>query len=39
MLHRLGQCHRALELATGGGLDVLGQPGYAGLRRLLAKQP
>ena len=39
MLHRLGQCHRALELATGGGLDVLGQPEYAGLRKLLAKQP
>jgi len=37
MLHRLGQCHRALELATGGGLDVLGQPEYASLRKLLAR--
>ncbi|MCJ8166061.1 hypothetical protein MKJ04_14535 [Pontibacter sp. E15-1] len=35
MLHRLGQCHRAVELATGGGLDVLGQPEYASLRKLL----
>jgi hypothetical protein len=35
MLHRLGQCHRALELATRGGLNVLEQPEYAGLRKLL----
>ena len=35
MLHRLGQCHKALELATGGGLNVLEQPEYAGLRKLL----
>jgi hypothetical protein len=37
MLGRLGQCHRALELATGGGLNVLEQPEYASLRKLLAK--
>ncbi|MBF9255685.1 hypothetical protein I2I11_20475 [Pontibacter sp. 172403-2] len=37
MLHRLGQSQRALELATWGGLDVLGQPEYASLRRLLAR--
>ncbi|GAA4429247.1 hypothetical protein GCM10023188_14380 [Pontibacter saemangeumensis] len=37
MLHRLGQCHRALELATGGGLSVLEQPEYAGLKKLLMK--
>jgi hypothetical protein len=39
MLHRLGQCHKALELATGGELNVLGQPEYAGLRKLLARHP
>jgi len=33
MLHRVGQCHRALKLATGGGLGVLEQPGYAGLNK------
>lgn len=27
MFHRLGQCHKALELATGGALNVLEQPG------------
>ncbi|TXK24828.1 DUF3800 domain-containing protein [Pontibacter qinzhouensis] len=35
MLGRLGQCHRALELATGGALNVLEEPEYAGLRKLL----
>ena len=35
MLHRLGQCHKALELATGGELHVLEQPEYANLRKLL----
>ncbi|MHA6250037.1 P-loop NTPase family protein [Pontibacter sp. CAU 1760] len=37
MLHRLGQCHQALELATEGGLDVLKMPEYAGLKKLMAK--
>ncbi|PRY13725.1 uncharacterized protein DUF3800 [Pontibacter ummariensis] len=37
MLARLGQCHRALELATGGELNVLEHPEYASLRKLLEK--
>ncbi len=37
MLARLGQCHRALELATGGELNVLEQPEYTSLKKLLAK--
>ncbi|WP_162056275.1 DUF3800 domain-containing protein [Pontibacter pamirensis] len=37
MLARLGQCHRALELATGGELNVLEQPEYDNLKKLLAK--
>ncbi|WP_162056133.1 DUF3800 domain-containing protein [Pontibacter pamirensis] len=37
MLARLCQCHRALELATGGELNVLEQPEYDNLKKLLAK--
>ncbi len=37
MLGRLGQCHRAIELATGGALNVLEQPEYDNLKKLLAK--
>lgn len=29
------QCHRSLELATGGELNILKQPEYANLKKLL----
>ncbi|WP_181308248.1 hypothetical protein [Rufibacter sp. XAAS-G3-1] len=35
MLHRLNQCRRAMELATGGDLNILEQPAYTNLQRLL----
>ncbi|WP_162052245.1 hypothetical protein [Pontibacter pamirensis] len=38
MLGRLGQCHQALELVTGGELNVLEQPEYANLKELLVRR-